>query len=357
MQSIIKKNIPLEFSVFIIVFAFFSNLLSAQTFIHSPHGGLTEISGESIQQNEKKGGYYNEFWNYHVSLETGAEIYLTYSISHFGGVRGAVSGARFSLLNYNGKNYSAARQYDIEKLNFDEETYEFKLHPERGIWFEGKPPEEHKIHFRTTKNGNHLDVNLDFHEMESGFTWGDGVFDIGDNDELGISTQIPFSKVSGFIAIDYDTLEVTGTAFMDHTYQTNVGTRLFGKSFKYLRKDNKGAGFFMIPKKRSSEVVGYAFEVNNGDVILKKPTSVEIRANDKFLNEKIASVIEVCYVEHPCEVLEIEKIEEKISMLGELRGIKKMLAKRFLGGNILEMRGSAKLNNEENVFYSLTKLD
>ncbi|MEQ9310357.1 MAG: hypothetical protein RLN90_12960 [Balneolaceae bacterium] len=348
------------------VFTFFSAILFvftsysfSQEYPIYPTGDIKSLSASDIKEHEKKGGFYNEFWNYHIALENGSEIYLTYSINHFGGLRNAVSGARMSLLNWNGKNYSAAREYDLEKLVFEEEPYRFMLNTERGIWFEGKLPDEHKVHFRTNKNGTHFDINLDFIDAMDGFTWGDGIFDLDENNELALFTHIPFSKISGFIALDYDTVEIKGIGFMNHTYQTNVGTRLFEKSFKYIHSENGNyaAGYFLIPKDNESKVVGYAFEGTGNEITLKKPISVQVQSTDTFLGEKISERIKICYESSPCEILEIETMYEKIAMLEELGGIKKMLAKRFLGGDIIELRGSAKRNGNENVFYSLTKLD
>jgi hypothetical protein len=330
----------------------------AQDFVTKPEGDVVRISSEEIRKHEKQGAYYNEFWNYHISLDNGAQIYLNYSMSHFGGFRGAVSGARMSILNWEGKDYKAAREYDIEKLIFEEDSFKMNLNPERGIWFEGKLPDHHKVHFKTDKNGTHFDINIDFKEILPGFTWGDGLFNLGEHDEMGMYTHIPGAKVDGFIALDFDTVKVTGTAFMDHIYQTNVGTRLFEKSFRYVRADEKSyiAGDFLIPKDAEDEVAGYAFEVKDGLVSLKKPSSITTLRKGKFLGEEVSSVIEICFENEECDTIEVVDMQEKIAMLDELGGIKKMLAKRFLGGDIIELRGSALLNKKK-VFYNLTVLD
>ena len=331
----------------------------AQNYVIKPGDEITRLSGKDILPNEKKGAYYNEFWNYHFALDNGAEIYLNYSINHFGGMRDAVSVARMSLLNWEGENYKAAREYDLEKLIFEEDSYKMNLNPERGIWFEGKLPESHKIHYRTNKNGIHFDINLDFESIEKGFTWGDGIFFLGDSDKVGMFTHIPGAKISGFVALDFDTVRVTGTAFMAQTYQTNVSRRLFSESFRFSKKigDKNIGGYFLIPKEAVNEVVGYAFESRNGKIILKKPISLVSEATDTFMGERISSRIKVCYEEHPCDIIEVVEMNEKIAMLDELRGLKKTFAKRFLGGDIIELRGKAILNSDTEVFYNLTVLD
>ncbi len=331
----------------------------SQSFVDSPNGGLEFLNGDDIKQHEKKGGYYNELWNYHIVLDNGSEIYLNYSISHYGGVRDAVSGARLSLINWNNKNYEAAREYNLDRFIFHEDSYKFDLNPDRGIWFEGRLPNEHSINFNTKKNGTLFDIKLDFSDIETGFTWGDGKFLLGNDDEAGLFTPIPYARISGFVALNGDTVKVSGTASMNQTYQTNIGTKLFQDSFRfYSQNDGKiNAGYFLVPKDRQNEVVGYAYESTNSGFEIKKPTSLERLDSKKFLGEKIYSKIKICYVEHPCEIITVKEINEKIAMLDELGGFKKMLAKRFLGGDIIELRGSALINNKYPVFYSTTLLD
>ena len=350
------KLIGLTFAFIILIP---SQLLISQSYVTKPDGDLTYLNPEDIKQHEKQGGYYNEFWNYHIALDNGAEIYLNYSISHFGGLKGAVTAARMSLLNWEGKNYKAAREYDLEKLIFLEDNYRFFLNPDRGIWYEGKLPDEHKVHYRTNKNGTHFDINLDFINIEKGFTWGNGLFEMGNNDLAGMYNQIPSSEIEGFIALDYDTVRVTGTASMIQLHQTNVGTRLFEKSFRFNKATYDGytGGYFLIPKDAEDEIVGYAFEKDGDSVKIKKPVSIETKKTEKYLGQKISSEIEICYEKAPCDYIVITHMAEKITLLDELGGLKKIIAKRFLGGDIIELRGSAILNQKMPVYYSLTVLD
>jgi len=346
--------------ILLLLFLFMpTQLIKAQDYLTKPENGIRYLDSDEIKQHEKSGGYYNEFWNYHISLDNGSEIYLNYSISHFGGVRDAVTGARLSLLNWNGENYKAAREYGLDKLVFDEKDYKFLLNKERGIWYEGKLPNKHKVHYKTNKNDTHFDINLDFVEIKSAFTWGDGKFKMGDNDLSGMYTQIPSAKIEGFIALDFDTVYVSGTASMVQFHQTNIATRLFEKSFRYDKITGNGylGGYFLIPKDANTEIVGYGYENKNGELVLKKPTSITTKSTKEFKGETVASEIEICYQEQECERIQISDISEKITMLDELSGLKKMFAKRFLGGDIIELRGSALLNKINPVSFSLTVLD
>ncbi len=345
---------------FLLTLVITAQLISSQAQVIKPEGNLTFVSAEEIKQHEKQGGYYNEFWKYHIKLDDGAEIYIDYSIAHFGGLKDAVTSARLSLLDWKGKNYKAAREYNLDKLVFTEDDYKFFLNEERGIWFEGKLPDHHRIKFRTNKNGTHFDIDLEFSEIEKGFTWGDGKFKIGNDDLAGMYVQIPSAKINGFVALDYDTVSVSGSATMIQFHQTNVATRIFDKSFRYSKQDgdNYSGGYFLIPKDNQDEIVGFAYQSNKDSVFIKKPVySIQILENEKFKDETVPSVLNICYQNNSCDRIEIKSIQEKITMLDELGGIKKMLAKRFLGGDIIELRGKAKLNSEEEVVFSSTILD
>ncbi len=330
-----------------------------QNYVRKPVGDLNRLSIGSIGPNEQKGAYYNEFWRYHIALDNGAQIYVNYSVTHFGGLRDAVTGGRLSLLNWKGNNYDVAREYDLTKMVFDESNNKLDLNPDRSIWFEGILPKEHKIVFKTNKDDIFYDINIDFMNIEPGVTWGDGVFKLGSDDEVGISTSIPFSEVGGFIALNGDSTRISGKGYMVHTYQSNVGTRLFDTGFSFVDHHETGAssGLFFIPKDSKSEVVGYILEEKNGSIKLKKPSTVKILSRKKFLGETIPDLIEICFESSPCENISINQIQEKVAMLDELSGLKKMIAKRFLGGDLVEFRGMARRNGSRPVFYSITVLD
>lgn len=348
-------------SVILILFLLFTfaSPVWGQNYVRKPGGDLNTLNSGSIAPNEQKGAYFNEFWRYHIVLDNGSQIYLTYSLTHFGGLRDAVTGARLSLLNWQGIDYDVAREYDLTKMVFDQSINKMNLNPERSIWFEGVLPNEHKIVFKTNKDDILYDININFKDIQAGITWGDGLFKMGSNDEVGIETSIPFSNVIGFIALNGDTTNISGKGYMVHTYQSNVGTRLFDTGFSFVEHHKTGtsSGLFFIPQDSKSEVVGYILEEKNGTINLKKPSSIKILSRKKFLGEKIPDLIEICFESAPCENLSVSKIQEKVAMLDELSGLKKMVAKRFLGGDLIEFRGTALRNGTRPVFYSLTVLD
>jgi hypothetical protein len=344
----------------IVLIIVLSNHLYSQNSIVNPTGDIRYVEAKEINLHEKNGNYYNESWNYLIALDNDSQIYINILVSHFGRLKKPVSSARMSLLNWDGKDYKVAREYSLDLLQFEEDRYRMMLHPDRGIWFEGILPESHKIVYRTKKDGIHYDINLELKEIAKAFTWGNGIFRIGKDDQVGIFSQIPRAKVSGFIALDYDTVSVQGFATMTQNYQTNLGVRLFEKSYKYYiyEENYSRSGFFLIPKDKSNSIIGYAYEYrSDGSILIKKPVSIQSSDEASFIHGSISKKIEICYEKHPCENLSVIEIDEKDSILDGLSGLRKFLAKRFLGGNIIELRGIAIQNDSLRTLYSVGKIE
>lgn len=347
-----------SFLVFILLSI--SSSLLAQNFVQIEDSTIQYLQAEDMKPNEKDGAYYNEHWSYHVVLDNDAELYLTFSISHFAGFRGSVTGARLSLLNWEGKNYQMAREYDHDDLVYDADTYKFALHPNRSIWFEGDPKKDHRFFLRTEKDGVYYDMSIHFNNAFEGFTMGDGVFELGNDDEVGLFSHIPYSEVSGFISLNQDTVNISGIGFMDHTYQTNVATRLFETSYKFNHKTEKGfsGGYFMVPKDHTDEVAGYMYSYDGNELTLKNPATIDVKERTKVMDKVIPTTISVEYVDGSSDQFQFNNVYEKISMLDELGGFKKMIAKRFIGGEILFYRGKAIRNtNGEEVYFNLSLVD
>ncbi|MEX2602648.1 MAG: hypothetical protein WD361_00520 [Gracilimonas sp.] len=335
--------------LFIIILFLAQNNLLAQSYVQIEDTNLTFLDATHIKPNEKKGAYYNEHWSYHVILDNDAELHLTFSISHFAGFRGSATGARLSILNWEGNDYHMAREYGHDDLVYNEQEYKLALHPNRSIWFEGDPNKDHRFFLRTEKDGVYYDMSIHFNDPYKGFTMGDGVFKLGSDDEVGIFSHIPFSKVSGFISLNQDTVNISGIGFMDHIYQTNVGTRLFETSYKFNERTENGfsGGYFMVPKGHNNEVAGYAYTYDGKSLTLKYPENIKVLEERSVMGKTIPSNIQVTYSDNSIDAFLFNNVQEKISMLDELSGLKKMFAKRFLGGEILFYRGKAQRNNSE----------
>ncbi len=340
--------------VFLCLFLF-QPALFAQNNVESTQPEITDLEQDDFRIHEQQGAYYNEQWAYHIILDNGAQIYVTYTVHHFAGLRNSSSSGRLSLLNWKGENYSTAKEYNLKNLLVYENPYKLKLHPERDIWIEGIPGfSSHHFHYR-----GKYDFHINFDDPFPGFKPGNGVFELGDEDELGMFIHIPFSRVSGFIADDSDTVKVSGIGFMDHFYQTNLATRLFETGYKFNGRTENGfsGGHFMVPKHTPDEAIGYAYFYDGETLTLKKPEKVTVNKRKEVSGTKIPVDISVRYEDGSVDTFHFSEVEEKVAMLDELSALKKLIIKPFLGGEVLFYRGQAQKNNNEKVYFNLSLVD
>lgn len=341
--------------IFILCFFCFQQALFAQNYIEKTQPQITELEEDDFKIHKKQGAYYNEQWAYHVILDNGAQIYVTYAVHHFAGLRNSSSSGRLSMLKWRGENYSTAKEYDLNNLVLQEKPYKMKLHPERDIWLEGIPEfNEHHFHYR-----GKYDIQINFDDPFPGFKPGDGIFKLGDEDELGMFVHIPFSRVSGYIAENNDTVKVSGIGFMDHIYQTNLATRLFENSYKFNGRTESGfsGGYFMVPKHSPNEATGYAYFYDGETLTLKDPEKVTVNKRKEVSGTKIPVDITVNYADGSNDTFYFNEVEEKVAMLDELSTFKKLIIKPFLGGEVLFYRGRAQTNNKEEVYFNLSLVD
>lgn len=343
-------------SLFAILCLFYcQQALFAQYYSESTPPAIVDLNQDDFKIHEKQGAYYNEQWAYHVILNNGAQIYVNYAVHHFAGLRNSSSSGRLSLLNWKGENYKTAKEYNIKNLVVRNNPYRMRLHPERDIWLEGIPGfTQHHFHYK----GKYA-IHINFDPVYPGFKPGDGVFKIGKEDELGLFIHIPFSRVSGYIAENDDTVKVSGIAFMDHMYQTNLATRLFETSYKFNSSNGNGfsGGYFMVPKNSTDEAIGYAYSYEGNTLTLKEPKKVTVNQRKEELGTQIPVDITVVYEDGSNDSFYFSEAEEKVAMLDELNTITKLLIKPFLGGEVLFYRGRAQKNDKEEVYFSLSLVD
>ncbi|MEQ8523052.1 hypothetical protein [Gracilimonas sp.] len=341
--------------IVILCLFYFQQALFAQNYIKKTPPEITDLEQDDFKIHKKQGAYYNEQWAYHVILNNGAQIYVTYTVHHFAGLRNSSSSGRLSLLNWKGENYSTAKEYDLNNLVLDENPYKMKLHPERDIWIAGIPGfNEHHFHFK-----GKYEIQINFDQPYPGFKPGDGVFKVGNEDELGMFVHIPFSRVSGYIADNNDTVKVSGIGFMDHTYQTNLATRLFETSYKFNGRTESGfsGGHFLVPKHSPNDAIGYAYFYDGETLTLKDPEKITVNKRKEVSGTKIPVDITVNYEDGSNDTFYFSEVEEKVAMLDELSAFKKLIIKPFLGGEVLFYRGRAQTNKKEEVYFNLSLVD
>ncbi|MDI6400575.1 lipocalin-like domain-containing protein [Balneolaceae bacterium ANBcel3] len=309
--------------------------------------GLRATDWSDVLPHTGEGSYYNEFWMYHLFLEDDLHLHMTFSMANFGTFKSAVSGGKLFVSNFKGRNYHVSREFTLERLDIDKENHVFRLHDGRDIWFSGELPHEHRVYFETSKDGVSYLVDLNFFDIEPGFAYGSGVLNVG-GDDMGMYFHIPKARVKGTVAINDDTLSVEGTAYMDHTYQTDLSSKIVDKSLRYVSHSDDGfiAGYYLIPKKRSERpVIGLSVEKNNDGFTVRHPVELSIQKESSISGKRVPEIVKITYKDGFTRSFQRENHFQDVSFLEEVSGLRKRLVRSFLGGEIIEYVGTGSIDN------------
>lgn len=331
-----------------VVFSFFFLLISstAPAQISNPEGVMRPTDDEDIWAQTLEGSHFNEFWSYHFYLDDGMKVHVTFTVANFGSLKSAVSGVQFSIDRLNGELYQVSREYNLDLLVQDKETYMWRNRMARELYFIGKLPEEHKVYINTEKDGVQYNIDLDLHNIQEGIKWGDGFYNVN-GEKVGMYTHIPYAEVSGTIGVDGHSREVAGTVYMDHTFQNETTTRLIHSGYRYVYHEdanNWDLIYLMLPEDTNQkETIGYRLQKRDGDITLNGVDRIVQTTNSKAFGEDLPRILELQLDNG--NTIRLNRIEdtEKFSVLGELGRIAKSVARRFLGGEIVHFRGDAVL--------------
>lgn len=330
--------------IFGILFILISTAVSAQ--ISNPEGVMHPTNDDDIWAQTLEGSHFNEFWTYHFYLNDGMKVHITFTAANFGSLKSAVSGVQFSIDRLNGKLYQVSREYDLNLLVQDRETYMWRNRMARELYFVGKLPEEHKVYISTEKDDIQYNIELDLHNIQKGIKWGDGFYNI-DGEKVGMYTHIPYAEVTGTIGVDGHNEEVSGTVYMDHTFQNETTTRLIHSGYRYIYhedEDNWDLIYLMLPENSDqNETIGYRLKKSNGEITLNGVDRITQMTNSETFGEDLPRILELQLDNGDTLRLNRTKDTEKFSVLGELGRIAKSVARRFLGGEIVHFRGDAVL--------------
>jgi hypothetical protein len=325
---------------------------SAAEKITSPTGGLRTAVLEDLKPHRSASRTYNEFWTYQIFLDGNIQGVLNFSRVNLGSFKSPVCGADFTLLGFKGKNYSVAREYEKKNFVFTDSNQQLRVHEK--IWFEGRLPETHHVRFETRKKDVSYYLDLEFTEIAPGKVWGDGMFRFGSSEAVGIFIHIPSARVTGRLAINKDTVAVTGTAYMDHTFQTDLAPALVGAGFRYVTQSQPlEVGYVMNPVGRfDQKPIGYGLRKVGDTYTLLKPASLKTVSAGRAMNSRVATVLEIAYDSAGNSVLNRSEDRLQQSTLHEFSGFTKMAIKSFMGGEIVTFKGLGKLNGSQPMAYN-----
>jgi len=333
------------FTVFILFLT--TSALSAQ----SPNGSFRDTSPEDFVAKNLPSKYYNELWTYHADLNAEVQMVITFSINDFGSsFKERVTGGKLMVAWKDGQSYVVNKEYSPSDLISEAEDHYLRLHPERNYWAKGNLDNEHRLYYKTEKNGVKYDVDITFYDISQGKALGDGVYKIGSH-ELGLTIPIPHASVKGYIAINDDTLQVNGTGYMDHLYQNNLTTEIIDTSYRVKQGDDEDGFYFhflKIKTGRSRSTIGYGVGYDNGVAHLISPSGVEVKESTNYLDSE---VVFGTYQDGDIRVT-VENLLNEYSLINELSSVQKFFVKRVVGGELLEKHGTVLINSiNDGYFY------
>lgn len=338
----------LKKTIYVIILAAASfSVITANAQISNPVGQLTPLSHEDMWAQTLQGSFFNEFWNYQFYFDNGMTVHAIFSAANFGSLKSPVTGVRLSVYYPDGKVFQLSREYPLEMLVQDKDNFRFQLHPEREIYFEGKLPEDHRIVINTQKDGVSYDVDLRLSDIQPGIKLSNGLFRVHD-EQVGIFTHIPYSRARGYVKINDDRRNVTGTSYMDHTFQHQTTTRLMDSGYRFVYhgdSENWDVIYTLLPSKdnRRNRTIGYRLSKVDGEINHTKIHSVnQFHRGDAF-GDRLPRIIEFDNNNGDIYRLSRSDDHEKFSVLEELGWIARRAARSFLGGEVVDYRGTGVL--------------
>ncbi len=315
-----------------------------------PAGGERSLTADDFRPHRPVGSAYNEIWSYTLLLNDGMQATFSMSYANLGSLMAPISGAEFSISGFNGKSYRAAKEYDAEDLIYTPATGKLQVNPK--IYVEGPLPRRHSIHFETGKEGVSYDISLTLSDIAPGLTWGDGVFQLG-NERLGMFIHIPYARVAGTVSINGVTKQVSGTAYMDHTFQTEFAPKLVRNTYRYIQHSGvMEVGYVVTPHDRYDDrLVGLGAVKRGGRFHLRKPEALQVVSTRQALGVRVPNQLAVRYERGEQTILNRERDQQAFSALEDLGGLQKAVVKQYIGGEVVVFRGRGTTNQRGRIVY------
>lgn len=315
-----------------------------------PTGEERSLGPDDFRPQDRHGSAFNEIWTYSLLLDSGMQATFSISYANLGSVMGAVSGAEFSISGFEGQSYRAPKEYDADDLIYQAATGKLQVHPE--IYVEGVLPQRHSIRFGAKKGELRYDVALTLTDIARGLTWGNGVFKLG-NEKLGMFIHIPYARVNGTVTIGGVTKQVSGTAYMDHTFQTEFAPKIVRESYRYVQHTGSmEVGYFVTPHARYNErVVGIGAVKERGRFRLRKPEKIHVVSQRPALGADVANQLLIQYEGGGQTILNRDRDAQRFSVLDQLSGLQRAVVKRYIGGEAAVFRGRGVTNQRSRFAY------
>jgi len=323
--------------------------------IQSPSGPLRAAVPEDMGPHPSKSSTYNELWTFVFQFDDESQLFLNFTRANLG-PKDPVCGSDALLTGFRGKSYSVAREYPLKNFQYDALNQGISVH--ELIHFGQSHADTQVVFFETEKKGVHWWMELKVITAEKGAVWGDGIFNLDDN-QVGLFMHIPKAKAQGRIAINGDTVAVSGTAYMDHTYQTAFVPRLARKGLRIVqhRGGYEVGQYFEASDDYNREIFGYGIREEGGSRRLLRPQSLNILATSKDMGVRVPTRLTLTFTDASPLQFERTKDRAQASTLREFGLATRLFLRQFLGGEVLTFSGIGKVGGQGGAAYRVFVVD
>lgn len=316
---------------------FFINTLSLSPGNESIQSEVREAVNSDFKPRDIRSKYYSEYWTYHFFLEDSIQIVYSLSINDIGSLKERVGGARMLVYWKDGNEYTMNREYPYKKFYYDESTNDLGLNRGSSYWIKGSLDSAMHVRFKTSKDGVKYDLELKMTNIIKGKIVNNGEHLI-DNNQMGINLLIAHSDVTGQVAINNDTVNVTGYGFADHQFHTFKQTDKLSKGIRYhVGNEKKGfVGHIQFQKDLTKEMIGYTLKIEDGETKYVKPIGFYSENPGKIKGAAIDFDYSFYYSDDTASHLRLGKKLLEFSVFDELSRFMQSIVKRIFGAEIVE---------------------
>lgn len=316
--------------------------------VKAPSGEVRAPNKNDLKPHEWSDKLYNEFWTYNFTFKDGSKLHFNMSRANLGSFKDPVGGCDVSLMNFKGKTYTLAREYPKKKFKWTDSESKLEVAPT--IWFKGLPPQSHQVYLETSKKGVDWLIDLKLSNISSSLVKGNGVSKVGKYN-VGQVIHIPTAHVSGVIAINGDTVQVNGKVSMAHAWQNNLAPEIVSHGFQWRvgSSSNGSTGYILSTSKK--QPVGYVIDMKAGVPNYVEVQSLKVAKSKKYSGVKWWENWSYVSGEKNTEVV-IKSPWQRLSVLSEFEGFTKWAVKSFMGGEIVNFRGTAVVDGATGTYNS-----
>lgn len=296
--------------------------------------------------------YFNESWIYSFFLNDSIHITYSFNVSEIGGLKTRVTGTKMMLSMGVKKKYTLNKEYDLSTFEFNTDEYFIRLHPERSYWISQPKDGNHQIKLKTRKHGVDYNIELNATIDFSAIRYKDGIIPLQE-ESLFLEYLIPKATINGFVKAGSDSVMVKGFGSLIHTYQTGKVTKKLKDGFRFYRFSNNPDSFSIayFLQNIKNQWIGYGLLIDENQCTIIKPEYVDIIQKERLRDTEYVKEASVILNTNTVLELSIARIQHHYSYLDELNNLTKMLAKGFLGSEVVEFQGIGNLDEIHTTFF------